>query len=587
MAPVLQLPFLDGDPVIPEKHALLRTLGLPQSWSLGPTADPTSQELGDAGSLVDSLRVAFLHPDELDFLHEDEGHRTISSADRGTSAAAGQGTSAEVGQGTSAAAGDGTSAAAGEAGGAPDPAEAPAPAKLDRQGRWQHFAPWNRRKALFAARQICIKHGLSDMLRQVDAEIAEFCSAANKVSPGVVNADIQGAGLTLEKYCVRSGVALGPVFVGQHSDSDRGFYASDDMNPGSPIVSVPPAVLVTCRRALLDPGFAGVAEKLIDDGEGVLQLYLIFCRARQRQGVQLSLDLDFLLSTSPDSYTCLITWPAPAVAALGQPHVAQVVATKHAELEALGARARAAGWPGDLPLAHEDLVWAKAFTDSRAFSVEVPVEAELQGRGLPERVLCVVPVADMMNHAMEAQCTIPTFNREQNCFQLVTQAAIPKGAQVYLNYGTLQTWELLCYYGFCPHNNICDTLTFDITPEDPAKLVELTASGLPTEHSLRRGGPGDGLPPRLLPAVQICVEGQGIDAISVLSSVVQSLLPEPLDPSVMTETWWHGPMGRLVREFRDSQCTLVARSLDRLSKLSTEPEAKRRKLSVATEPAGS
>ena len=54
-----------------------------------------------------------------------------------------------------------------------------------------------------------------------------------------------------------------------------------------------------------------------------------------------------------------------------------------------------------------------------------------------------------------------------------------------LNYGPLQNWELLLYYGFCELKNVCDTLTLEVGEHEDEGMVELMSNfNIPSDHIL-------------------------------------------------------------------------------------------------------
>merc|ERR1712093_859227 len=99
----------------------------------------------------------------------------------------------------------------------------------------------------------------------------------------------------------------------------------------------------------------------------------------------------------------------------------------------------------------------------------------------------------MGNHSFHAQCNKPEWNATSESFSIVAESDIPVGAQILLNYGALQSFEFMLFYGFCPEGaNPYDRLVFDFEPDDDdenvtEKTVLMEATGLRGDHFLRVG----------------------------------------------------------------------------------------------------
>ncbi|PFH35049.1 hypothetical protein BESB_059360 [Besnoitia besnoiti] len=75
--------------------------------------------------------------------------------------------------------------------------------------------------------------------------------------------------------------------------------------------------------------------------------------------------------------------------------------------------------------------------------------------GDPAPVICVpdhpttfLLFADMMNHHVHSQCAFPFFDSATRSARMVVQAHVPPGAQLFMFYGPMQSWELFAHYGF-------------------------------------------------------------------------------------------------------------------------------------------
>lgn len=71
---------------------------------------------------------------------------------------------------------------------------------------------------------------------------------------------------------------------------------------------------------------------------------------------------------------------------------------------------------------------------------------------VPDHPTSFLLFTDMMNHHVHAQCAFPYFDEQTRRACVVAQADIPAGAQLYIFYGPMQSWELLAHYGFTTNN---------------------------------------------------------------------------------------------------------------------------------------
>eukprot|EP00392_Amoebophrya_sp_AT5.2_P007650 g7665.t1 len=130
----------------------------------------------------------------------------------------------------------------------------------------------------------------------------------------------------------------------------------------------------------------------------------------------------------------------------------------------------------------------------------------IDGELFPEvRVTCLVPVADFLNHDRKSPLGVPRFERvaqaapeDEPCFVLTTAASFGTSTtstssmsggrtatQLTLNYGPLQNWELLFYYGFCFERNGADTLQLELGESDDAEqMLLLNLHEVTTDHVL-------------------------------------------------------------------------------------------------------
>ncbi|CAD7961069.1 unnamed protein product [Amoebophrya sp. A25] len=101
------------------------------------------------------------------------------------------------------------------------------------------------------------------------------------------------------------------------------------------------------------------------------------------------------------------------------------------------------------------------------------------------RLTCLAPVADYLNHDRRSPLMVPRFDQTGKSFVLQAAASVPPSRQLCLNYGPLQNWELLLYYGFCFEENPADTLQLELgEPEDAETRLMLRLHKVTTDHVL-------------------------------------------------------------------------------------------------------
>jgi len=427
-------------------------------------------------------------------------------------------------------------------------------------------------------------------------------------------------------------------------DQGRGVVAAEAISAGTEVLRVPRACLLNVYTALTSQTFGPTARALMMAGLHEETIAMLFAVAERRrcQGIKLPEGGDYdvpwadLLLRNPglERVQELLAWPIEAVEALGAEQICAVFKENLASLWKLShevvavvrelPQEAARGLGG--PIGFDDLLWARCLFDSRAVAAEVPVPAELRAAaGGPEapaavegqqwlalrdsagahkawaacsaRVVCLVPIVEMLNHSARGACLAPTFDKERQALVVATAAGVPAGSELCLCYGALQNWELLMYYGFCPDENPHDRLTLSIDlpedMEDASAAVLLRLHAVPTDHALRpsagseepvQGAVGSWdllgvLPPQLLRCLRLLLsEDAGFvdvdappgipelleldvrclaTAEDLLKGLQASFEPVLADPRPL---WWY-QYGAPVMKYRASQHALVAASV--------------------------
>jgi histone-lysine N-methyltransferase SETD3 len=131
---------------------------------------------------------------------------------------------------------------------------------------------------------------------------------------------------------------------------------------------------------------------------------------------------------------------------------------------------------------YDNLVWARAIADTRAFSFK-------------DMGCCLLPFVDFVNTSPYPQLESKgLYINELDEFQIKAFANVKKGEQLFICYGPYSNRELLLCYGFMTENNEYDRFYLDFSPpeEDDEQLVQdkmalLEKFHLPQNHFFRRG----------------------------------------------------------------------------------------------------
>eukprot|EP00993_Chasmostoma_nieuportense_P003786 NODE_448_length_2226_cov_55.958552_g416_i0.p1 GENE.NODE_448_length_2226_cov_55.958552_g416_i0~~NODE_448_length_2226_cov_55.958552_g416_i0.p1 ORF type:complete len:736 (-),score=223.88 NODE_448_length_2226_cov_55.958552_g416_i0:18-2189(-) len=154
-------------------------------------------------------------------------------------------------------------------------------------------------------------------------------------------------------------------------------------------------------------------------------------------------------------------------------------------------------FPADL-FTYAAFLHVRCIFDSRSFKMNI------DGRPLT----CLIPVADMVNHYPDGNVAYRSYNPATRSIEFTCLRDLPPNAEVRMNYGLMQNWETLLYYGFLDPTSPTDSFHFSIAPnsddEHMCNLAErlLSSFELPLEHFLPHTGHH---PVQLLAALRVCV----------------------------------------------------------------------------------
>eukprot|EP01134_Creolimax_fragrantissima_P004287 CFRG4287T1 len=186
------------------------------------------------------------------------------------------------------------------------------------------------------------------------------------------------------------------------------------------------------------------------------------------------------------------------------------------------------------PPTWEEFIWAYHVVESRSFTTMID----------GEETNVLVPIVDMADHhPTEGKRVTKQYNPETECFEVRATAPFSVGDQLYLQYGQIQNWQLVLYYGFALLDNVYDTyevcldLPSDDTPADAMRRSLLLTVGentgkLAIQNNLSLASDGSlSVAPTLLPTLRLLTA----DAELLGKMTVKNLESCVMDASMSTE----------------------------------------------------
>jgi len=285
----------------------------------------------------------------------------------------------------------------------------------------------------------------------------------------------------------------------QTAAAGRGLRAIRPIGPGDPIVAVPWSVVLSVDTALQSKYHATYAACGLDEEE-MLMVFLI------HEMNDAASEWAPYFGILPQRFESPLLWSASELLELEGSSVLEDIAQCRGALwESYGrlfprlTDNHPTVFPEEL-FSYDQWVRARCIFDSRCFKINVEGKAHN----------CLVPLADMVNHARDGNVSFRRYDKGTGCVVLESLRTIPAGEEIRMNYGLLQNWEALMQYGMVDVNAREDSVHFDIDPsgfQDDPEVAEyarglLQDGGLPLEHFL----PFSGKPaPQLLAALRCCV----------------------------------------------------------------------------------
>ena len=304
----------------------------------------------------------------------------------------------------------------------------------------EYINPCNLRKALKSAISVCETAGLVDIS-------ADLCRRLNSNFSGGIIAPH----LSSDKRPASSGDLPGCQVV----EGDWGYSVMTrrSFTRGLPVITLRKDVPISVLSAFRDPRFPGA--DLFEQGlhpDTIFILFLIFLRERA-----LSLDIKEhaeFFSSQPSSFGTLFELPEVVVQGLDEPELFEAVRRQNAELRSVAQSLQPSP-------EFSDLLWAKCLCTSRAFSLPIRPESDIEKRVIasyyPDGLLTtLLPGVHYLNHDFAAQLETPVVDAEGN-IEVNALVDVEAGSEVFLLYGGFNNKELLLNYGFFVPDNPYDS----------------------------------------------------------------------------------------------------------------------------------
>ena len=289
-------------------------------------------------------------------------------------------------------------------------------------------------------------------------------------------------------------------------------FAADARAAGEPLVRVPQSCVLHWGR-VVEGGFGrrleAVRQNVVraqpEAGRAALQVHeqtvlLLFMAAGRRDP---ACPWHAYFETMPGEPQHLLAWPADLLdAEFAGTHLAHATEKERAELRAQYEALREGIEKGGGFPSWEDLLWAHGNYLSRRFHPGMAT-------GAPEgcEVPCLIPGLDMFNHRTGEKVTLEA---DAEHAQIVCDAPVAAGTEIFINYGHKSNEELLFAYGFCLRDNPLDLVTIQLACDGAGEVGAyrrqlLRACGVPwkeagvappeeTDGSPAKEGGGGGAP---------------------------------------------------------------------------------------------
>eukprot|EP01094_Clydonella_sp_ATCC50884_P025334 TRINITY_DN661_c0_g1_i1.p1 TRINITY_DN661_c0_g1~~TRINITY_DN661_c0_g1_i1.p1 ORF type:complete len:438 (+),score=137.05 TRINITY_DN661_c0_g1_i1:166-1314(+) len=252
--------------------------------------------------------------------------------------------------------------------------------------------------------------------------------------------------------------------LGAFGSAGYGGVAAKDLEEGEFIVRVPRDAVITLDVALTDGPFPD--QKQWNTHHEILQLFVL--NEQLKPNSPWKPYLDILPKAFPDHP---LLWTDDELAQFDASPAKNTIAGRRQQLQSyytgLVENVLKAN-PGVLPegyVTYERYLWSYLAVTTRSW--------------VANNTMCMVPLADMMNH--DPLAGSGTFSSDGQFFDVKTTAAVENGKQVFLSYGAKSNHDLLTTYGFYLEENIADHMLLTVNLK-PNSLVASVVEPLLKQH---------------------------------------------------------------------------------------------------------
>ena len=320
----------------------------------------------------------------------------------------------------------------------------------------------------------------------------------------------------------------------------RGLVFQRDVVYPEPVVRVPRELLFNVETISTNTAFHTIFESLALDNDTRLLLFLI----HEKFGAAPTRQWQAFITTLPEKYDTLFFWTEQELAVLAgsrllaecteqRSHLKQFYDDLHPKL----CSAHPDVFGGDV-FTFENMLWARAVFDSRAFIIKIG----------DKEMTTLVPYAEYINHSCHSgHVSFRRFDEESGCLVLESLGKGVAGTQAFMNYGPMQNSDLLLGYGFAVEDNQLETCVLDVDiqdEEDPLyaeKSRILTSLDLPKDHLLDRSNPTNHY---LMAALRVAVA----ESPEELAYFAEGFRAMQGSPSAEYESKARGALGMLPRK---------------------------------------
>eukprot|EP00123_Amoebidium_parasiticum_P003822 comp15138_c0_seq1/m.11828 comp15138_c0_seq1/g.11828 ORF comp15138_c0_seq1/g.11828 comp15138_c0_seq1/m.11828 type:complete len:544 (-) comp15138_c0_seq1:4-1635(-) len=312
-----------------------------------------------------------------------------------------------------------------------------------------------------------------------------------------VPADEAAAIKTLTDWFLENGGKINGVEPAHFRTTGRGVVALQSADGGSTLVSVPETILLNADRARESP-MVGQAFSEIEglDDETLVMLFVLYERFVNPNSFWkpffdvLPLDFDTAMTCNFEELMELEGTTLLEETVQAKDHLRAIHSVLFEQLSE--------HYPDIFPTdkcSFDNFMWVRCLFDSRAMQLKIDDVAKP----------CLVPFADFINYTPRAHVAHQVFDSERRCVDINCFRPCEAGEQLFLNYGSMQNWQLVLYYGFALPNNQYDAIPVELCPIDDdhttRRIEVLEALGLLKDHYFQASRP----PTKVLAAMRVCV----------------------------------------------------------------------------------